>query len=165
MTARTAPTSCGPVGQQDRVAGPDIVGKGGVAGEEMIGRPDVVAGREIGGDDDRAPAGQDDGAAGDPADPQLGALEVGEHADGPPRGVRGDPDVGVGLGVEGVIAVGEVESGDIHARRHEVGHPGGRSGRRPDGADDLRSPGHVQGDGVVDRWSQQRLGHRRSPVA
>ena len=69
----------------------------------------------VDGDADGLAVGPEGRAVGEPAEPDLGALQVGEDADGAPGhvGCGADPLV-VGL-VIGVVAVAEVEPRDVHS--------------------------------------------------
>ena len=149
-----------PVGQEDRVARADVVGQCGVRRRQAVGRPGGA------GHADHQPgaAGQQGHPAEQAADAELGPLQVGQDADGPPGGVGGGPHMGIGVGVLVVVAVGEVEPGDVHPGADEGGDALRRGGGRPDRADDLGPPGgggdRRQAGG---RCPQQGLGHRLRP--
>ena len=152
-----------PVGQEDRVAGADVVGEGGVARRQPL----RGSGRFGDADHQAGAAGQHGGAAGEPADPQLRALEVGQDAHGPAGGVGRGAHLGVGVGVSLLVAVGEVEPGDVHPGRDQGGDALGSEAGRPDGADDLGAPGERAGRLIarpaVGVGPEQGLGHGFRP--
>ena len=79
------------------------------------------------------------GAVGEPADADLRALQVDEDGDGAAVALGGPADVVVPHLVLGVVAVAEVQPGDVHARPRPA-RPSLRGlGGGPEGADDLRS--------------------------
>ena len=82
------------------------------------------------------------GPAGEPPEPDLGALQIGKDADRAPRhiGCRADPLV-MGL-VIGVLAVAEVEPRDIHAGLDQRPDDVVFTGRRAQSADDLSASSH-----------------------
>ena len=71
------------------------------------------------------------------AEPDLGALEVGEDADAVPARVRGLAHQAVGLGVVLVGAVAHVQPGDVHAGVHQLTDAARGGDGRAEGADDL----------------------------
>ena len=74
------------------------------------------------------------------AQPQLGALEVEQQADRPPRPLGGRADVGRAPAQVVVRAVGAVEPGAVEpGRDHRVEHPLGVGGG-PESGDDLGVP-------------------------
>src|SRR5690606_8154046 len=124
---------------EDGVAGADV------AGEALVGGGDFAAGSGdvLGGDGELVAEGEAYRAVGEAADADLGALEVREDADAASGGLGGGPDPVVDLLVDGVVAVAHVEAGDVDAGFDEgVDLLGARAGGA-DGADDLRSTGHV----------------------
>ncbi len=88
-------------------------------------------------DGEALPDAQRDGSLGEAAGADLGALQVDEDADGAAGGVAGGPHVLADLLVHGVVAVREVEAGDVHAGEHEGVQLLGGGGLGADGADDL----------------------------
>ena len=92
------------------------VSRRGVVGELLVGgrHPVVGAFAVIDGDADGFTVRPEGGTVGEPAESDLGALQVGEDADGVPGDVGGGADpLVVGL-VVGVVAVAEVQSCDVH---------------------------------------------------
>ena len=83
-----------------------------------------------------------DAALGEGAQPDLGALQVGEDGDGVTGAVGGLADHPVVLLVVGVRPVAEVEPGDVHPGLDEGGDLLLGTGRRPEGADDLGATRH-----------------------
>ena len=83
------------------------------------------------------------GAVGEPAEPDLGALQVGEDADGAPGHIGGRPDALVGGLVIGVFAVAEVEPSDVHSGLDQSPDRLVSGGRRAEGTDDLSASSHV----------------------
>ena len=78
----------------------------------------------------------------EPAEPDLGALEIGEYAHRPARDIGGGADPVVGRLMVGVVAVTEIHAGHVHAGLdqrpdHLVG-----VGGRAECADDLRASIH-----------------------
>ena len=71
----------------------------------------------------RLPVSQTHRAVGEPAEPDLRALQVGEDADGAADLVGGLPHQPVGALVVRVLAVAEVEPGDVHPGLDEGGDP------------------------------------------
>ena len=117
----------------------------GVVGELLVGgrHPVVGAFAVIDGDADGFAVGPERGTVGEPAESDLGALQVGEDADGVSGHVGGGADpLVVGL-VVGVVAVAEVQSCDVHPGLHQCpdGLVGG--GGRAERTDDLSASIHV----------------------
>ena len=96
----------------------------------LDGDADLAAGRPL------------DRAVGERAEPDLGALQVGQDGDGVAGAVGGLPDQLVGGRVVGVRAVAEVQPGDVHPGLDEGGDLLRGAGRGPEGADDLGAAGH-----------------------
>src|SRR5918995_463732 len=118
----------------------DAVTGGHVARQARIRRADLllVAG-DVPSRDREAGAGDElDRALLEAGGADLRTLQVDEDADRPPRRVARRADVLVHPLVVGVVAVAEVQPGDVHARAHELAEVlGGRRGGA-EGADDLR---------------------------
>lgn len=97
-----------------------------VSGQPVVGGPDdrVVAVDRAGRDGEALAGAQRDRTAGEATGADLGALEVDEDADGSAGRVAGGADVAVDLLVHGVVTVGEVEAGDVHAGVDEGAEPG-----------------------------------------
>src|SRR5690606_34077659 len=94
-----------------------LVAAGDVARQAFVGgsadRP--VARDVLRGDGELVTADQLHGALGEGLQADLGALEVGEHTDGPAGLLGGGTDPVVPALVLGVAAVAEVEAGHVHA--------------------------------------------------
>ena len=90
-----------------------------------------------------SPVGPERGAVGEPAQPDLGPLQVGEDADGASGRVGCGPNTLVVGFVVGVVAVAEVEPRDVHSGLDQ--RPDGvvGSGGRTQGTDDLSASIHV----------------------
>ena len=131
---------------QQPVARADVVGQllvGGrhpvvVAGDVLDGDPDPLAGRPL------------DRAVGEPAEPDLGALQVGQHGDVAPGQLGGPAHLAEAPAVLLVLAVAEVEPGDVHARVDEGAQPLEAVGGRTQGADDLRAACHMTSVSAAD---------------
>ena len=78
-------------------------------------------------------------AVGEPAEPDLGALQVGEDRDGLAGLVGGVADPLVVLLVVGLVTVAHVEPGDVHAGLGQLQDLVGAPDRGTEGADDLCS--------------------------
>jgi hypothetical protein len=83
------------------------------------------------------------GPVGEPAQPDLRPLQVGQDPDGPTRRLSRIPDVPVDLLVVGMGAVAEIQPGNIHAGVHEATDALGTGGGRAKGTNDLRTACHV----------------------
>ena len=83
------------------------------------------------------------GAGGEPSEPDLGTLQVGEDAHRMPGHIGGRADAFVGGFVIGVVTVAEVQPRDIHAGLDQCldGLVGGCG--RAEGTDDLSASSHV----------------------
>ena len=116
----------------------------GVLGEALVGRrhPVVVAFEVLHGDAHRLAVGPVGGTVGEPAQPDLGALQVGEDAHGAAGDVRGRPDPLVIGFVIGVVAVAEVEPGDVHSGLDELSDGFVRGGGGAKRTDDLSASSH-----------------------
>ena len=123
---------------QQPVAGSGVLGKLLVGGRHpVVGALAVVDGdahgfavRPIGG------------PAGEPPEPDLGALQIGQDADRTPGHVRcGSHPLVVGL-VIGELTVAEVEPRDIHAGLDQCPDYVVFTGGRAQGADDLSASSH-----------------------
>ena len=84
-----------------------------------------------------------------------------------PAASDGGAHLRVGAGVSLLVAVGEVEPGDVHPGRDQGGDALGAEGGRPDGADDLGAAGDgagrpIAGEGVG-ACPEQGLGHGFRP--
>ena len=94
-------------------------------------------------------------AAGEGAHPDAGTLDVLEHRHGTAVPLGGSPDPFDQAAVAVVVAVAEVEAGDIEAGRHHlVDHFGGTAGRSQ-GGDDLGLARHRRSRY---RWCRRFLG-------
>src|SRR5690606_31817634 len=88
----------------------------------------------------RRPLLQLDRTSREAADPEFGSLDVLEYGHIAPRLLRRPPDPFEPATMGGVVAMGEIESGHVHARLHQatsrfVGLDGG-----PQSGHDLGSP-------------------------
>ena len=71
------------------------------------------------------------GPVGEPPEPDLRTLQVGQHADGAAGGIGGGAHPFVGGFVVGVVAVAEIQSGDVHSgldQRPDSAHPSAVAG-------------------------------------
>ena len=113
---------------QQPVAGVDLLGKPLVRTRHPVVRPlDVVA-----GDDDGLAVGPLHRAGREPAEADLGSLQIGQDPDRPLHRGRRLPYPVVSLLVLGVVTMAEVEPGHIHAQRrraHGYGPDRPRRGR------------------------------------
>ena len=123
---------------EDAVAGADVVGKPEVGRGDLV----AVAGNVFGGDGEVVAEAEADGAFREPAEPDLGALEVGEHADATTELGGGLPHPVVNLLVQLVAAMAEVETGHVHSRDDEFAEAFGRGGGGAKSADDFRATSH-----------------------
>ena len=129
------PQPHGTVVEQHLVTRADVARQAGVGG-----RADRLVALDVAGRDrERRVLGHADRAAREPAESDLGALQVGEHPDRPAAVVGGLPDAAEGLLVVGMVAVAEVQPRDVHAGLDELTDPLFGSGRWAEGADDLGS--------------------------
>jgi hypothetical protein len=101
------------------------------AGHVVDGDPHLLAGAPV------------DEAAGEPAEPDLRSLQVGQDAHGVAFGVRGLAHHVVDALVVVPVAVAEVQPGDVHPGLNELPDPVRTRGGGTDGADDLRASAHV----------------------
>ena len=83
----------------------------------------------------------------EPAEADLRPLQVGEDPDGAARAVRRLPHRAVDLLVVVVVAVAEVQPGDVHAGAHELRDPVRARRGRAERADDLGAPPGDVGSG------------------
>ena len=120
---------------QDGVAGVAVTGQALVRRAALGHVPEDVLGR----DGELRTVLEHDRPVGETPEADLRALEVGNdpHTRVQLRGRT--PHIGVGLGVHGVLAVGHVQAGDIHARLDELPDLLVGGGGRTQGAHDLRS--------------------------
>lgn len=81
-------------------------------------------------------------AVGEPAEPDLGTLQVGEDAHGVVGGVGGTAHALIGLFVVSMVAVAEVHPGDVHPRVDERTHLLVSPGSGAQCAYDLGASGH-----------------------
>ena len=120
------------------------VTRSGVLGELLVGggHPVVGAIAVVDGDADGFAVRPIGRPGGEPAEADLGALQIGEDADRPSGHVRccAHPLV-VGL-VVGVFTVAEVEPGDIHSGLYQCPDDVVFTRRRAQGADDLSASSH-----------------------
>ncbi|SKU68224.1 Uncharacterised protein [Mycobacteroides abscessus subsp. abscessus] len=82
------------------------------------------------------------GPGSESAQPDLGALKIGEHADRPPGIIGCLAHPAVVLLVVSVLAVAEVQPCDVHTGLDERTHKLGRTGRRAKGTNDLSASRH-----------------------
>ena len=94
-------------------------------------------------DPDRFAVGPIGGPRGETPKPDLRALEVGEHTDGATGGIGGGADPFVGDLVIGVVAVAEVQSGDVHSGVNQRQNQLVGCCRRAERADDLSASTHA----------------------
>ncbi|CKQ14978.1 Uncharacterised protein [Mycobacterium tuberculosis] len=94
------------------------------------------------GDPDGFAFGPVGGPGGEASQPDLRALQVGEHADRAPGGVGGYPDPLIGDLVIVVVAVAEVHSGDVHSGLDQRSDQVVPLGGRPESADDFPASRH-----------------------
>ena len=120
---------------EDRVADVDVAREPLVRRTADLG----VAVDVAGGDRPDLPAGQLDRAAGEPLQPDLRPLQVGQDPDAVAAGVRGLAHQAVVLGVVLVAAVAHVQPGHVHAGVHQLPDAPLPRHRGPQRADDLRS--------------------------
>ena len=123
---------------QQPVAGRGILGQLLVGGRHpVVGALAVV---------DRDPhgfaVGPERGTGGEPAEPDLGALQVGEDADRMPGHIGGCADALVGGLVVGVVAVAEVEPRDVHPGLDQCPDRLVGCGGRAERTDDLSASSH-----------------------
>ena len=104
-----------------------VVDQHGVPGVAVVGQALVrgaalrhVAEDVLGRDRELSPIVQEDRAVGEPAEPDLGALQVGDDAHTAVELLGRTAHVGVGLRMHGVLAMGHVQAGDVHARLDEL---------------------------------------------
>jgi hypothetical protein len=99
-----------------------------VARQALVGGAAAVdvPGHVVDGDAEGGALDQHLLAAGEPAQPDLGALEVGEHADGATDAGGRGTDVREVRFVVGVLAVAHVQAGDIHAGLDQLDEALGR---------------------------------------
>jgi hypothetical protein len=111
-----------------------------VSGETVVGGGGALDGARdgVGGDDEPVSGAEDVFACAEGAEPDLGALEIGEDADGPFEVLGRRLDVGERSGMDVVGAVAEIETGDVHAGVDEVGDGFDGVGGRAEGGHDLR---------------------------
>ena len=128
------------VGEEDAGAVFEIFGEGGEGGADHGGGAfDLVRG------DGEAVAGdEEDGLVVlELAGADLGALQVGEDADGLALFLRDGADHLDELGLLGVAAVREVEAGHVEAGADEIAEDGGGATGGAEGRDDLGAAGAV----------------------
>ena len=89
-----------------------------------------------------SPSAQNVGPVGEPAEPDLGALQIGEDADGASGRVRCGADTLVVGFVIGVVAVAEVEPRDVHSGLDQCPEDVVSRSGRTKGADDLSASIH-----------------------
>ena len=123
----------------EAVVDEERVARDHVAGQVLVGhrRPLAVALAGLGRDGEDGAGLQDGGAAVEAAEADLGALEVGQHADRPSYRVGGLAHCRAERGVIVVGAMGEVEPGHVHPRLDQLPDGLDRARGRPEGADDL----------------------------
>ena len=126
-----------------------VVDQNTVTGQRILGQllvggrhPVVVAGAIRNCDPHQFAVSPVRRAVSETAEPDLGALEVGEHADGTPSGVRGGPHPVVGRFVVAVVAMAEVHSGDVHSGFDQRQDRLIRAGGRTESTDDLSASCH-----------------------
>ena len=122
----------------------DAVTDRGVLGQRLVGGRDsvVAAFAIVDGDPHRFAVGPVRRPRRETPEPDLRALQVGEHTDRAAGGVGGGPHAVVGGLVIGVVAVTEVHSGDVHSGLHQRQNHLVRVGCRAKGADDLPASTH-----------------------
>ena len=96
----------------------------------LDGDPDALAGRPL------------DRAVGEAAEPDLRALQVGQHGDVAAGGLGRPANLVEAAAVLGVLAVAEVQPGDVHAGLDERAGSLGVSVDGPKRADDLGATHH-----------------------
>jgi hypothetical protein len=120
--------------EQEVVTRADVGDDAGVGGRD----PAVVADQVGVGRDRELGAGLELGlAGGESPDPDLGALQVEQHGDGPAALLRLGPDRGQHAGVVLVAAVREVEADHVHAGLDQLADPLGARRRGAQGTHDL----------------------------
>ncbi|SKV53219.1 Uncharacterised protein [Mycobacteroides abscessus subsp. massiliense] len=82
------------------------------------------------------------GPGGEPAQPDLGTLQVREHADRAPGLVGCLTHPAIVLLMVGVLAVAEVESRDVHPGFDKLTYKLGGTGRRTKGTNNLSASRH-----------------------
>ena len=127
-----------------------VVDEDGVAGADVSGQPAVrrgdlgtVAGHVLGGDGELVAESQAYGPVGEPAQPDLGALQVGQDADGVSGRARGLTQKSVDLLVLLMGAMAHVEPGDVDARLHQRADALWAGAGGTYGANDLCSTTHA----------------------
>ena len=117
----------------------------GVLGQPLVGGRHPVVGpfAVVDGDPDRFPVGPIGGPGGETPEPDLRTLQVGQHTDGAPGGIRGGAHPFVGGFVIRVVAVTEIQSGDVHSGLDQRQNQLVGLGCRAKGADDLSASTHV----------------------
>jgi hypothetical protein len=78
-----------------------------------------------------------------PAQPDLGALQIDQHAHAPATGITSLADRVIGGTVRTAVAMAHVQPGNIHARRHQRRDLPGAGCRGAKGAHDFRSAAHA----------------------
>ena len=121
-----------------------IIDQDAVIGVKDSGQPLVLhrhpsrfAGDVLGGQDQGLTVGDGDAALLHDAHAQLGSLQVAEDGDGLVELGRDLPDTLDVCGMEGLVAVREVQPGDVHPSLHKLGQHAWLNTGRADGADDL----------------------------
>ena len=120
------------------------VARAGVGGEFGVGGGDPVMGSLAvrHGDAHGLAVGPHRLGLGEPAEPDLGSLQICENADGAAGGVGRRPHSPVGRFMIGVLAVAEVQSRHVHPGLDQGCDHLIRAGRRAEGADDLAAARH-----------------------
>ena len=124
---------------QNSQARMDVAGQAGVRRRSKH----LATGNVFGGDRELSAGSQCDRPAGEPAKPDLRALQVDHDADSSAAGVGCRTHQLVDLLVIVVRAMAEVQPCDVHARIDESSNGLRRVGRRPQSADDLCAATHV----------------------
>ena len=78
----------------------------------------------------------------EPAEPDLGALQIRQDAHRTPGFVRCLAHAGVGSLVVGIVAMAEVHSGDVHSGLDQGFHHGVGVGGRAESTNDFAAPRH-----------------------
>ncbi len=120
---------------QDEVTGCDVVREAHMRGRDHR----AVARHRLGGDDELISRREQDGTGREGAEPDLGPLQVDEDAHAATDGISRSTHMPVDDLVIGMLAVGQIQTRDVHSRLHEPGDGLGSARGRPEGGDDLRA--------------------------
>ena len=126
-----------------------------VARQLLVGGGDPIVGAFalLDGDANRLAVGPERFSVGESAQADLRSLQVGQYSDGTAGGFRGATYPPIGGLVVGIVAVAEVQAGDIHSRLDQGFHHVVGAGGRAEGTDDLAAPRH-EGSIAASRFGQ-----------